>query len=131
MLSDDDILITGAQHNEMVRFSFATMTYSIVTIQGIRKDYPISFYDNKIYQPQNINSAISTAEFEYLFIYDMDTQTSSKSEMYRGKLREGAVQGVSVHNGQLVFLLVEVIQVAWVETQILPVFIKHHSLVRS
>ncbi|MCS6604223.1 hypothetical protein NYV55_05635 [Escherichia coli] len=103
VLSDDDILITGAQHNEMVRFSFATMTYSIVTIQGIRKDYPISFYDNKIYQPQNINSAISTAEFEYLFIYDMDTQTSSKSEMYRGKLREGAVQGVSVHNGQLVF----------------------------
>lgn len=103
VIDDNTIMIGGDNDGEMIRYSFSLGTSTIIQTTDFRKDYPFCWDGEYIYQMQNTDQNISTAEFSYLAIIKPGVGLVRRSGMFRKYIRQGYIQGISIHNGELVF----------------------------
>lgn len=52
---------------------------------------------------QNVDTNVSTAEFGYLAILKPGAGVIRRSEMFRKYIRQCYIQGITIHNGELIF----------------------------
>lgn len=103
VIDDNTIMVGGNNEGEIIRYSFTTGISTTIATTGFRKDYPFCWDGEYIYQMQNIDPSISTAEFSYLALIKPGAGVVRRSEMYRKYIRQGYIQGMTIHNGELIF----------------------------
>lgn len=103
VIDDNTIMVGGNNEGEIIRYSFSTGISSTIVTSGFRKDYPFCWDGEYIYQMQNIDPSISTAEFSYLALIKPGAGVVRRSEMFRKYIRQGYIQGMTIHNGELIF----------------------------
>ncbi|WP_252492065.1 hypothetical protein [Escherichia coli] len=103
VIDDNTIMVGGNNEGEIIRYSFTTGISTTLATTGFRKDYPFCWDGEYIYQMQNIDPSISTAEFSYLALMKPGVGVVRRSEMFRKYIRQGYIQGMTIHNGELIF----------------------------
>lgn len=103
VIDDNTIMVGGNNEGEIIRYSFSTGISTTLVTSGFRKDYPFCWDGEYIYQMQNIDPSISTAEFSYLALMKPGVGVVRRSEMFRKYIRQGYIQGMTIHNGELIF----------------------------
>ncbi|MHA0919085.1 tail fiber/spike domain-containing protein [Enterobacter cloacae] len=103
VIDDNTIMVGGNNEGEIIRYSFTTGISTTIATTGFRKDYPFCWDGEYIYQMQNIDPSISTAEFSYLALIKPGAGVVRRSEMFRKYIRQGYIQGMTIHNGELIF----------------------------
>ncbi|HEK2638762.1 TPA: hypothetical protein SMT48_000248 [Proteus mirabilis] len=103
VIDDNTIMVGGYNDGEIISYSFITGISTTITTIGFRKDYPFCWDGEYIYQIQNIDPNISTAEFSYLALLKPGIGIIRYSEMLRKYIRQGYIQGMTIHNGELIF----------------------------
>lgn len=103
VIDDNTIMVGGNNEGEVIKYSFSTGSSTTIVTEGFRKDYPFCWDGEYIYQMQNIDPNISTAEFSYLALLKPGVGIVRYSEMLRRYIRQGYIQGMTIHNGELIF----------------------------
>ncbi|MBT0460568.1 hypothetical protein [Morganella morganii] len=103
VIDDNTIMVGGNNEGEVIKYSFSTGSSTTIVTKGFRKDYPFCWDGEYIYQMQNIDPNISTAEFSYLALLKPGAGIVRYSEMLRRYIRQGYIQGMTIHNGELIF----------------------------
>lgn len=103
VIDDSTIMVGGKNEGEIIRYNFATGVSTTLNTTGFRKDYPFCWDGEYIYQMQNTDPNISTAEFSYIALLKPGVGVVRRSEMFRKYIRQGYIQGMTIHNGELIF----------------------------
>lgn len=102
VIDDNTIMVGGNNDGEVIKYSYNTGASTIIKTPEFRKDYPFCWDGDYIYQIQNMDPNLSTAEFTYLSVIKVGVGVVGRNCMLRNYIRQGYIQGITIHNGELV-----------------------------
>lgn len=104
VISDNVVVVGGNTNGQVSRYNFQTGTTENIDIPGFRKDYPFCYNNGVIYQLNNSDTSTETAKFDFLSVYDLNsTNKIGDYSINRDYTKQGVIQSVTYHNGQLIF----------------------------
>jgi hypothetical protein len=102
VVDDDTIYVGGNNDGELVKYSFATGLKTTVATAGLRRDYPLCYDGNYIYQLQNRDESLSTGAFEYISKIIIGDGVIARTTLDRENVKFGYMQGIDFYNGGFV-----------------------------